>query len=118
MLLVVTVITAAAAPLGYIFRGLRGDRLSLIIFIMLSLAAPTLLLTVASLIHQLSRQFGRLAAEHASRPAPRFSPPSSTQPPHPSRKGLTNATNRTGSNSGSRQIDKSGQIGCLVKQAY
>jgi hypothetical protein len=49
LLLVLTVVAAATAPLAYLARGLRGDRPSLVVFIMLSLAAPTLLLTVVSL---------------------------------------------------------------------
>lgn len=49
LLLVLTVVAATTAPLAYLVRGLRGDRPSLVVFIMLSLAAPTLLLTVVSL---------------------------------------------------------------------
>ena len=59
MLLVFTLVSAALAPLAYLMRALQGQRRSHLVFILLSLAAPSLLLVVASLLHYLLQRFPR-----------------------------------------------------------
>ena len=51
MMLILTVVTAAFAPLAYLARALRGSRQSHFIFILLCLAGPSLLLIIVSAIH-------------------------------------------------------------------
>jgi hypothetical protein len=50
MFLLISIITAAMAPLAYLAKGLRGDRQSLLIFMLFCLVGPPLVLISTSLL--------------------------------------------------------------------
>ncbi len=50
LMLVLTVLAAVGAPLAYLVRALRGERMAHFVFILLCLAVPTLLLVLLSLL--------------------------------------------------------------------
>ncbi len=54
LMLALTVASAMLAPLAYLMRALRGQRSSQFTFILFCLAAPTLLLVLASLLYWLT----------------------------------------------------------------
>ncbi len=60
MMLVFTVVAAAAAPLAYLTRALRGDRQSHFVFIIFCLAGPPLALIVVSLTYHLLHWLDRI----------------------------------------------------------
>ena len=57
MFLFVSVVAAAAAPLAYLARGLRGNRESLLVFILLCLAGPFVALIIFSTFLRLYHWF-------------------------------------------------------------
>lgn len=52
MMLMLTIVTAAAAPLAYLARGMRGSRQGVFVFILFCIAGPPAVLIVISTIYR------------------------------------------------------------------